>query len=472
MPLHPRHPSRPIELLPPPGRVDGSKKLFQLIPPLDSPLCQISDHANQKRGRRARVPQGPMPILDEDSVVVREGIEASIRKVGQEAAPEPHGAEGRIRQDEATVADQLAVEKPQVEGKIVGHEGGIAEEFQESLRDFREAGRRSHHLVTNSRQVRDELRDGGFGVEKGREFPDGGPSLHPDGSDLQDAILLGPAAGRLQIYHGEDGVPERDRGWHRSRGETHRPIPCDPEARIPVESRAQQARRESSGNLPDPENAATGLLGAEGALEPEKLFQLRKQNGDLFPRRRDSPADHGAILAAPALLSSDIALGHNGRGRIMTAGRAAQEMADSVERCLGMDLGDKRIGLALSDALGWTAGPLPPLIRIGWKKDLAALRSLISAHEVRRIVIGLPIRMDGMEGERARRTRDFVDRLKSALPIPIETWDERLTTVEAERVLLQADLRRERRRLVVDSVAASLILQGYLDYRNAGGGPR
>ena len=147
-------------------------------------------------------------------------------------------------------------------------------------------------------------------------------------------------------------------------------------------------------------------------------------------------------------------------------------MGDSVERCLGLDLGDKRIGLALSDALGWTAGPLPTLTRVGWKKDLAALRSLISAHEVRRIVIGLPLRMDGLEGERARRTRDFVDRLRSALPIPVETWDERLTTVEAERALLQADLRREKRRKVVDSVAAILILQGYLDYRNAGGDPR
>jgi putative Holliday junction resolvase len=80
--------------------------------------------------------------------------------------------------------------------------------------------------------------------------------------------------------------------------------------------------------------------------------------------------------------------------------------------------------------------------------------------------------MDGTEGERARLTHEFIERLRRAVPIPVETWDERLTTVEAERTLIQAEVRREKRRQVVDSMAASLILQGYLDYRNAGGSPR
>jgi len=157
--------------------------------------------------------------------------------------------------------------------------------------------------------------------------------------------------------------------------------------------------------------------------------------------------------------------------RIVTL-RGPERMGSSVERTLALDLGDRRIGLALSDALGWTAGPLPSLTRIGWKKDLSALRSLIGEHEVRRIVVGLPIRMDGTEGERARLTHEFIERLRRAVPIPVETWDERLTTVEAERTLIQAEVRREKRRQVVDSMAASLILQGYLDYRNAGGSPR
>ena len=143
-----------------------------------------------------------------------------------------------------------------------------------------------------------------------------------------------------------------------------------------------------------------------------------------------------------------------------------------MERCLGLDLGEKRIGISLSDALGWTAGPLSAVQRIGWKKDLAALRSLIAEHEVQRVVVGLPIQMDGTEGEMARRTQEFVARFRLTVSIPVETWDERLTTVQAERILVEADLRRDKRREVIDSLAACLILQGYLDYRNAGGAPR
>jgi putative pre-16S rRNA nuclease len=147
-------------------------------------------------------------------------------------------------------------------------------------------------------------------------------------------------------------------------------------------------------------------------------------------------------------------------------------MTQPVERCLGLDVGEKRIGLALSDPLGWTAAPLPTLTRTGWKGDLARIRELVERWEVRRIVVGLPIRMDGTSGEAAERTQQFADRLKSALRVAVETWDERLSTREAERMLIGADMRREKRKQVIDGVAASLILQGYLDYRNAGGEPR
>src|SRR5262245_52540011 len=100
-----------------------------------------------------------------------------------------------------------------------------------------------------------------------------------------------------------------------------------------------------------------------------------------------------------------------------------------------MDLGEKRIGLALSDPLGWTAAPLPALARIGWKKDLAALRRLVQEHSIVRIVVGLPLRMSGEEGEQARQAREFAARLQRELEVPVETWDERLTTVQAERTL-------------------------------------
>ena len=143
-----------------------------------------------------------------------------------------------------------------------------------------------------------------------------------------------------------------------------------------------------------------------------------------------------------------------------------------MERCLGLDLGEKRIGVSLSDGLGWTAGPLAALSRTSWKKDLAAVRDLIARHEVQRVIVGLPVRMDGTPGEMARRSQEFIERLRPSVSVPIETWDERLTTAQAERILVEADVRRERRKQVIDSLAACLILQGYLDYRNAGGAPR
>lgn len=144
----------------------------------------------------------------------------------------------------------------------------------------------------------------------------------------------------------------------------------------------------------------------------------------------------------------------------------------TVQRCLALDVGDRRIGVALSDGLGWTAGPLPPLERVSWRKDLARVRALIGEHAVGRVIVGLPVRMDGTRGERAEKTLDFVERLRVTIRIPVETWDERLSTREAERRLVEADVRREKRRGVVDGIAACLILQGYLDYRNAGGEPR
>jgi putative holliday junction resolvase len=147
-------------------------------------------------------------------------------------------------------------------------------------------------------------------------------------------------------------------------------------------------------------------------------------------------------------------------------------MTDPVERCLGLDVGEKRIGLALSDPLGWTASPLPTLSRESWRKDVARIREAVERWEIRRVVVGLPIRMDGTSGEAAESILRFVERLRSVVRVAVETWDERLSTREAERMLVGADVRRNKRRQVIDGIAASLILQGYLDYRNSGGKPR
>jgi putative Holliday junction resolvase len=134
-----------------------------------------------------------------------------------------------------------------------------------------------------------------------------------------------------------------------------------------------------------------------------------------------------------------------------------------MKRCLGLDVGERRIGVALSDPLGWTAAPLPPIERASWKKDLARIRALLEEHEVARVVVGLPVRLDGTPGKSAERAMDLVRRLRGTTRVPVVTWDERLTTREAERRLIEADVSRERRKEVIDGMAASLILQGFLD---------
>ncbi len=132
---------------------------------------------------------------------------------------------------------------------------------------------------------------------------------------------------------------------------------------------------------------------------------------------------------------------------------------------MGLDVGSKTVGVAVSDALGITAQGVTTVRRTGLKRDLAALEALATEHEVTRAVVGLPINMDGSEGPRAEASRAFARALEQALGIPVELWDERLSTVAAERALLEADVSRAKRRQVIDQVAATLILQGWLDAR-------
>jgi putative holliday junction resolvase len=132
-------------------------------------------------------------------------------------------------------------------------------------------------------------------------------------------------------------------------------------------------------------------------------------------------------------------------------------------RTFGLDVGTRTVGVALSDALGITAQTLTTLRRAGLRTDLAALRKLALAHEVTRAVVGLPLNMDGTEGPSAARSRSFGTALARALEVEVHYWDERLSTVAAHRALRESDLSGERRRAVVDQVAAALILQGWLD---------
>ena len=139
-------------------------------------------------------------------------------------------------------------------------------------------------------------------------------------------------------------------------------------------------------------------------------------------------------------------------------------MSAGAARVLALDLGEVTIGLALSDPLRITAQPLEALRRVGPKKDLQRLAQLIEEREVGTIVVGLPLLLSGKDGDAARGAREFADKLSRRFPkLKIDLWDERLTTVEAERTLIAADVRRSKRKQVIDTVAALLILQGYLD---------
>ncbi len=151
------------------------------------------------------------------------------------------------------------------------------------------------------------------------------------------------------------------------------------------------------------------------------------------------------------------------------AGSAGDGGAGGAGRTLALDFGDRRIGIALSDPLGIAARPLMTLQRTSWKRDLERVRALAVEHEVRRIVVGLPLDMDGGRGERVRLTEVFMRRVHNVTGLPVIPWDERLTTVQAERVLIEGDVRRARRREVIDQVAAVIILDAYLEARRSGG---
>lgn len=132
-------------------------------------------------------------------------------------------------------------------------------------------------------------------------------------------------------------------------------------------------------------------------------------------------------------------------------------------RWMGLDYGDKTIGVAVSDPLGWTAQGLEVIKRRSPGQDIQRLKQIVEQYDVQEIVVGLPKNMDASLGERAQLTIAFSENLKEALQLPVHLWDERLTTVSAERTLLEADVSRRKRRLVIDKLAASFILQSFLD---------
>ncbi|AFK86982.1 MULTISPECIES: Holliday junction resolvase RuvX [Thermoanaerobacterium] len=135
-------------------------------------------------------------------------------------------------------------------------------------------------------------------------------------------------------------------------------------------------------------------------------------------------------------------------------------------RTIGLDVGDKTIGIAVSDPSGLIAQGIKTIRRESLDNDIVEIKKIIDAFKVEEIVIGFPKNMNGTIGTQGQKVIDFVEHLKKEIDLPIMLWDERLTTVEVNRMLVEsADMRRDKRKKVIDKLAATIILQGYLDYK-------
>ena len=132
-------------------------------------------------------------------------------------------------------------------------------------------------------------------------------------------------------------------------------------------------------------------------------------------------------------------------------------------RIMALDVGSRTIGIACSDALLMTAQGIETIRRTSIENDFNRLRELISEYEVHELVVGMPKNMNGTKGDRAEKTEEFVEKMKAVIDLPVTFWDERLSTVMAERQLIAADVSRKKRKGVIDKMAAVVILQGYLD---------
>jgi len=133
-------------------------------------------------------------------------------------------------------------------------------------------------------------------------------------------------------------------------------------------------------------------------------------------------------------------------------------------RILGLDYGEKRIGLAICDELGMTTRGIATIARKYWKRDIEQIAGLVREYGAEKIVIGYPVRLDGTEGIQCEKVTRFIDALEAGVSVPVEKWNEALSTKEAEGLLIEADMNRRKRKGVVDKLAAAIILQDYLNH--------
>jgi putative pre-16S rRNA nuclease len=162
----------------------------------------------------------------------------------------------------------------------------------------------------------------------------------------------------------------------------------------------------------------------------------------------------------------------NSRDRAGDPPHFRKDAAGKAGRILGLDVGARRIGIAVSDPLGITAQGLETLQRKNKRTDLEQLAKVVQKYEVKEIVVGLPLRMSGAEGSQAEKIQLFATELRKKFRLPVHLWDERLTSVEANRLLRETDLSIEKRGQAVDRMAAVLILQGWMESRLPASGSR
>lgn len=137
-----------------------------------------------------------------------------------------------------------------------------------------------------------------------------------------------------------------------------------------------------------------------------------------------------------------------------------------MSKILGLDVGDSTIGVAVSDTFGWTAQGIMTIRRKNVKRDLYCLRKLIHEHHVTEVVVGLPVKMNGTLDTQTKKILSFANMLKNTFHLPVITWDERFSTVAANKLLDMGNVKKKKKAALIDKVAATIILQGYLDSRN------
>ncbi len=137
-----------------------------------------------------------------------------------------------------------------------------------------------------------------------------------------------------------------------------------------------------------------------------------------------------------------------------------------MSKILGLDVGDSKIGVAMSDALGWVAQGVTTFRRQNMQHDLRYLRKLINENNVKEVVVGLPVKKNGQADAQTKKILRFADILRKTFHIPVRTWDERFTTIQASKILERGRVKKKKKAGLIDKVAAVIILQGYLDNRN------